>query len=170
MSNADSVRSQQIFPKMTIDLQGGIVIVIKSVVDKELIEVRGMYKIFSQINEALGKQKIDISLIPSNIFPKRLRGFIEEFGCHNHFKLQDEFNKTVRVGRGIYFSNKVDVCINDRYGNHIDVGNKKIAVVFMSRVNPKKIRQSDKMKELDYFVINNSEVVRPNRILLHEKK
>ncbi|CAD8207454.1 unnamed protein product [Paramecium octaurelia] len=103
------------------------------------------------------------SIVKNNLQPGQVNQ-------HANDQCLDEFNKIVRVGCGIYFSNKVDVCINDRYGNHIDVGNKKIAVVFMSRVNPKKIRQSDKMKELDYFVINNSEDVRPYRILLHEKK
>ncbi|CAK81269.1 unnamed protein product (macronuclear) [Paramecium tetraurelia] len=89
--------------------------------------------------------------------------------CSNYTCL-DEFNNQVKVGNGIYFSNNFNVCIKDGYANYTYIGDKQFAVIFMSRVNPKKIRQSSEMIPWQYFVINKSEDVRPYRILLHEKK
>ncbi|CAD8111179.1 unnamed protein product [Paramecium primaurelia] len=80
----------------------------------------------------------------------------------------DEFGNKVNVGKGIYFSDRISVCLG--YCSYTQIGNKQFAVIFMSRVDPKKIRQSDRMKPINYFVVNKSEDVRPYRILLHEKK
>ncbi|CAD8111171.1 unnamed protein product [Paramecium primaurelia] len=96
-------------------------------------------------------------------------------GCgqaHANDQCKDEFGNTVFVGNGIYFSDKLSVCVYDgnEYAPFTQVGDKQFAVIFMSRVNPKKIRQSDLMKSLNYFVVNESKDVRPYRILLHEKK
>ncbi|CAD8207523.1 unnamed protein product [Paramecium pentaurelia] len=84
----------------------------------------------------------------------------------------DEFGNKVKVGNGIYFSDKYTVCVYDgnQYAPFTQVGDKQFAVIFMSRVNPKKIRQSDLMKLKNYFVVNESKDVRSYRILLHEKK
>ncbi|CAD8194885.1 unnamed protein product [Paramecium pentaurelia] len=86
------------------------------------------------------------------------------------FDCVDESGSKVKVGNGIYFSSDFHVCINHGYANYTQIGNKQFAVIFMSRVNPKKIRQSDQMKSIKYFVVNESIYVRPYRILLHEKK
>ncbi|CAD8113869.1 unnamed protein product [Paramecium sonneborni] len=82
----------------------------------------------------------------------------------------DEFGKTVQVGNGIYFSDQFNVCFEDGYASPVQVQNKKFAAIFMSRVNPKKIRQSEDMKKKRYFLINNSEDVRPYRLLIYEVK
>ncbi|CAD8195882.1 unnamed protein product [Paramecium pentaurelia] len=82
----------------------------------------------------------------------------------------DEFGNEVKVGTGIYFSDQYTVCIEDGFAEYIQLGNKLFALIFMSRVNPKKIRQSERMKKKNYFVVNNSEDVRPYRILFHQKK
>ncbi|CAD8176758.1 unnamed protein product [Paramecium pentaurelia] len=82
----------------------------------------------------------------------------------------DEFGNQVRVGNGIYFSDQFNVCINRGYASPIEIQNKKFSAIFMTRVNPKKIRQSDKMKQQRYFLVNNSEDVRQYRILLYEVK
>ncbi|CAD8207554.1 unnamed protein product [Paramecium octaurelia] len=83
----------------------------------------------------------------------------------------DEDGKTVKVGNGIYFSNDFKVCINDGYASYTQIGSKQFAVIFMSRVNPKKVRHGGNyMRDNQYFVVNESQDVRPYRILLHEKK
>ncbi|CAD8049553.1 unnamed protein product [Paramecium primaurelia] len=84
------------------------------------------------------------------------------------YQCQDEFGNTVPVGNGIYFSDKLSVC--QGYTSPVQAGNKKFRVYFMSRVNPKKIRQSNEMKPINYFVVNNSQDVRPYRILIQEEK
>ncbi|CAK66725.1 unnamed protein product (macronuclear) [Paramecium tetraurelia] len=81
----------------------------------------------------------------------------------------DEFGNKVKVGRGIYFSNNIKVCIDYRYTNYTQIGNKQFAAILMTRVSRKKIKQSEGMKLLNYFVVNNSKDVRPYRLLLHEK-
>ncbi|CAK81267.1 unnamed protein product (macronuclear) [Paramecium tetraurelia] len=94
-------------------------------------------------------------------------------GQRNHYSddfCVDEFKNQVKVRNGIYFSNNFNVCINDGYADYTQVCNKKFAVILMSRVNPRKIRQSERMKSVHYFVVNDSKDVRPYRILIHEKK
>ncbi|CAK66803.1 unnamed protein product (macronuclear) [Paramecium tetraurelia] len=78
----------------------------------------------------------------------------------------NEFGKKVKVGKGIYFSDKISV--SKEYSPPIQTGNKRFSIYFMSRVNPKKIRQSDRMKQKNYFVVNSSEDVRSYRILIQE--
>ncbi|CAD8152198.1 unnamed protein product [Paramecium octaurelia] len=71
-------------------------------------------------------------------------------------------------GRGIYFSDKIKVCLHPYYASPVQVGQKQFSVIFMSRANPTKIRQSPEMKKERYFVVNYSADVRPYRILLKE--
>ncbi|CAD8209587.1 unnamed protein product [Paramecium octaurelia] len=93
---------------------------------------------------------------------------------HEDDQCKDENGKDVMVGEGIYFSDKYTVCIEDnyqlKYAQYTQVCNKQFAVIFMSRVDPKKVRQSSSMKKDNYFVVNESKYVRPYRILLHEKQ
>ncbi|CAK66727.1 unnamed protein product (macronuclear) [Paramecium tetraurelia] len=49
----------------------------------------------------------------------------------------DEFGNKVKVGRGIYFSDRLSV--SKGYKNPVQTGNKKFSVYFMSRVNPRKL-------------------------------
>ncbi|CAD8109964.1 unnamed protein product [Paramecium sonneborni] len=103
------------------------------------------------------------SIIKNNLQPGQAN-YCKDFDCI------DEFGKTVKLGVGIYFSNDFHVCINDGYSSYTQIGNKQFAVIFMSRVNPKKIRQAgDFMKKNNYFLINESKDVRPYRVLLYEK-
>ncbi|CAD8156961.1 unnamed protein product [Paramecium octaurelia] len=83
---------------------------------------------------------------------------------------KDEFGNNVLVENGIYFSDKFKVCVDKGYATPIQVSNKKFSAIFMTRVNPKKIRQSDRMKEQRYFVVNRSEDVRQYRVLIYEAK
>ncbi|CAD8062731.1 unnamed protein product [Paramecium sonneborni] len=78
----------------------------------------------------------------------------------------DEYGSAVQVGNGIYFSDRFEVCLN--YTSHIEIDRKHFQAIFMTRVNPRKIRQSDRMVDVNYFVVNNSEDVRPYRLLLYE--
>lgn len=52
----------------------------------------------------------------------------------------DEYGRTVKVGNGIYFCDNFMTCIKDGYANPIKVHEKNFSTIFMSRVNPKKIR------------------------------
>ncbi|CAK66749.1 unnamed protein product (macronuclear) [Paramecium tetraurelia] len=89
---------------------------------------------------------------------------------HQNDECINELGEKVKVGKGIYFSNDIKVCIDNQYAKYTQVGEKQFAPIFMSRVNPKKIKQSKMMKSKQFFVVNNSEDVRPYRLLLHEKK
>ncbi|CAD8125354.1 unnamed protein product [Paramecium sonneborni] len=71
-----------------------------------------------------------------------------------------------KIGVGIYFSDKIEVC--RKYATPVKVDNKNISVYFMSRVRPEAIRQSERMKKINYFVVNDSKDIRPYRILLEE--
>ncbi|CAD8114254.1 unnamed protein product [Paramecium primaurelia] len=103
------------------------------------------------------------SIVKNNLMPG-LNNLYANDDC------QDEFGNMIKVGNGIYFSNDFNVCTRDKYASYTQVLDKQFAVIFMTRVNPKKIRQSQKMKLKNYFVVNESKDVRPYRILLHEKK
>ncbi|CAD8131119.1 unnamed protein product [Paramecium sonneborni] len=79
-----------------------------------------------------------------------------KFNCEKQFKcwlLQEKDN----------FSDKSSICLY--YAPYTEY-----CGIFMSRFNTEKIRQSQRMKKFNYFVINNSENVRPYRILLYVKK
>ncbi|CAD8209646.1 unnamed protein product [Paramecium octaurelia] len=109
------------------------------------------------------KQHFVSSIVKNNLKPGSNNGY-------SQYKCQDEFKKEVNVGDGIYFSDQINICLKDGYATYTQVGKKQFAVICMSRVNPRKIRQCKEMEGKRYFVINNSEDVRPYRILLHEKK
>ncbi|CAD8209648.1 unnamed protein product [Paramecium octaurelia] len=109
------------------------------------------------------KQHFVSSIVKNNLKPGSNNGYSDNL-CF------DEFNNQVKVGIGIYFSNNFNVCIKDGYATYSQIGNKQFAVIFMSRVNPRKIKQSEGMKSHNYFVVNESKDIRPYRILLHEKK
>ncbi|CAK89785.1 unnamed protein product (macronuclear) [Paramecium tetraurelia] len=49
-----------------------------------------------------------------------------------------------KVGRGIYFSYTIEVCLRPEYAEPVQVGQKQYSVTFMSRANPTKITQSPK--------------------------
>ncbi|CAK86535.1 unnamed protein product (macronuclear) [Paramecium tetraurelia] len=83
---------------------------------------------------------------------------------------KDEFGNNVPVGKGIYFSDKFTVCVDKGYAKPIQVNNKSFSAIFMTRVNPKKIRQSDRMKQERYFLVNRSADVRQYRVLIYENK
>ncbi|CAD8117344.1 unnamed protein product [Paramecium sonneborni] len=89
---------------------------------------------------------------------------------YSKYQCINEEGEIVKVGTGIYFSDKVEVCVNDGYATPIDINGRKFSAIFMTRVNPKKIRQSESMKQSRYFVVNNSEDVRQYRILIYEQK
>ncbi|CAD8129572.1 unnamed protein product [Paramecium sonneborni] len=105
------------------------------------------------------------SIVKNNLKPGKNNGY-KDHDCKN------EFGEPQKAGIRIYFSDKINVCLSPQYGYapHIQVGEKQFAVLFMTRVNPKKIRQSISMQQINYFVVNESKDVRPYRILLHEKK
>ncbi|CAD8105892.1 unnamed protein product [Paramecium primaurelia] len=105
--------------------------------------------------------------VNSNIENNQVSGSRQVYAAD---QCMDEFGNEVRVGTGIYFSDQYTVCIEDGFAEYIQLGNKWFALIFMSRVNPKKIRQSERMKKKNYFVVNNSEDVRQYRILFHQKK
>ncbi|CAK81270.1 unnamed protein product (macronuclear) [Paramecium tetraurelia] len=107
------------------------------------------------------KQHFVSSIVKTNLKPGSNNSYCDQL-CF------DEFNNQVKVGNGIYFSDKIEVCFG--YTNYTQIGNKQFAVIFMSRVNPREIRQSKEMIAQRFFVINNSEDVRPYRILLHQKE
>ncbi|CAD8178233.1 unnamed protein product [Paramecium octaurelia] len=81
---------------------------------------------------------------------------------------QDEFGQTTKVDVGIYFADSIESALV--YAPYERIWDKTYAVIIMVRANPRKIRQSQSMRREGYFLVNDSEDIRPYRILLHEKQ
>ncbi|CAD8079314.1 unnamed protein product [Paramecium sonneborni] len=84
-----------------------------------------------------------------------------------HFSCSSMKNQD-QIGKGIYFSDKFEACLE--YAHPVQIGDKQFKVLFMSRVNPQKIVMCQSMIKKRYFVVNNSEDVRSYRILLYQSQ
>ena len=67
------------------------------------------------------------------------------------------------VGRGIYCSPHIQVCIGGYSGNGVQVGNERYYLVFQCRVNPKAIKVCSNH---EYWVLNQPKDIRPYGVIL----
>jgi hypothetical protein len=73
-----------------------------------------------------------------------------------------EKNSDTTVGKGIYGSPLINICEN--FTQNFKVGGDEYRLVFQCRVRPDKIKISS--GATDYWVVNNTEDIRPYRILI----
>jgi hypothetical protein len=69
-------------------------------------------------------------------------------------------------GVGVYCTNKIETA--ERYTTQVDLNGEKVKIVLQCRINPKKFRNSGHIDNGGghYYIINNSEDIRPYGILL----
>ncbi|KAL4465864.1 hypothetical protein ABPG74_004101 [Tetrahymena malaccensis] len=93
------------------------------------------------------------------------KGFLVKSDSRQRYENNDCRFGRGKVGRGTYFSNKIQNC--ESYGTPIQILEKKFYLIFQCRVNPKTVRSPRDMQE--YFVSQDPKDIRPYRILIKQK-